>query len=146
MAIIEEYAGRLKYWQSRPDGGQSAAINAGVEQCTGELVGWLNADDFYWGDALWTVGRAWAAHPGRALYIGNGFRFDQHTRKYIPFLARHVALDREALLRGPCYLLQPATFVCRSAWREVGGLDPRLRYCMDWDLFLHVAHGRPAVL
>src|SRR5262249_62220934 len=64
VAIIESYADRLAHWQSRPDGGQSSAINSGVEHCTGELVAWLNSDDFYWGDALWTVARAYQAHPG----------------------------------------------------------------------------------
>src|SRR5579859_7922275 len=50
VKVIESYAPRLKYWQSRPDGGQSAAINAGMGHCTGDLVAWLNSDDFYWRD------------------------------------------------------------------------------------------------
>src|SRR5262249_16081327 len=53
---------------------------------------------------------------------------------------------REALLWGPDYLLQPATFVSRQAWDEAGGLDPQLLYIMDWDIFLRVAENRPAVL
>src|SRR5262249_6738853 len=53
VAIIQSYAERLTHWQSRPDGGQSAAINEGVRYCTGELVTWLNSDDFYHGDSLW---------------------------------------------------------------------------------------------
>src|SRR6266487_3647169 len=73
--IIRSYESRLAYWQSQPDGGQSAAINAGMQHCTGDLVAWLNSDDFYWGDSLWTVGRAYAAFPGHSLYIGNGFRY-----------------------------------------------------------------------
>jgi glycosyltransferase involved in cell wall biosynthesis len=143
--IIREYAPRLKHWQSGKDGGQSAAINAGIRHCSGQLVAWLNSDDFYWRDALWTVGRAFAAYPGRGLYIGNGLRYDQRTGRRLPFLLRHVCLNRTALREGPDYILQPSTFFLREAWEAVGGLDPQLRFCMDWDIFLRIGQRYPAV-
>src|SRR4051812_44681642 len=117
VSVLRSFAPRLKYWQSQKDGGQSAAINAGLRHCSGDLVAWLNSDDFYWGDALWTVGRAYAAHPGFGLYIGNGFRYDQAADSYTPFRRRHLALNRTALLHGLDYVLQPATFFLRQAWQ-----------------------------
>jgi len=146
VAIIQSYADRLRHWRSSPDAGQSAAINEGVYYCTGELVTWLNSDDFYHGDSLWEVARAYRAHPNCGLYIGNGFRYDERTGTRSPFCTRHVALSREALTHGPDYLLQPATFVLRRAWEEVGGLDPALRWTMDWDLYQRVAARYPVVL
>jgi glycosyltransferase involved in cell wall biosynthesis len=146
VSIIRSYAPRLAYWQSRKDGGQSAAINVGMRRCTGELVAWLNSDDYYWRDALWTVGRAYAAHPGYGLYVGNGFRYDQAAGRYTPFSRRHVALNRRALLHGLDYLLQPSCFFLRAAWQEAGGLDPGLDFCMDWDVLLRIARRRPAVI
>jgi len=146
MAIIQSYESRLKYWQSQPDGGQSAAINAGVQHCTGDLVAWLNSDDFYWGDSLWTVGRAYITFPGHGLYIGNGFRFPERENRLVPFCDKHMALNRTALTQGLDYILQPSTFFARSAWHEVNGLDPSLRFCMDWDIILRIARRYPAVL
>lgn len=144
--IIREYSSRLTYWQSQRDGGQSAAINAGMRHCTGDLVTWLNSDDYFWNDSLWVVGRAFADHPGRGLYIGNGFRFDQETGQYLAFCTRHIALNREALRHGPDYLLQPSTFMLRKAWEEAGGLNPDLHYVMDWDVFLRIADRHSAVI
>jgi glycosyltransferase involved in cell wall biosynthesis len=146
VAVIESYADRLAYWQSERDGGQSAAINAGMRQCTGDLVAWLNSDDFYWGDCLWSVARAYLAYPGRGLYVGNGLRYDQRAGRYSPFVERHMAFNRDALLYGPDYILQPSTFFLRKAWEEAGGLNPQLLFCMDWDIFLRVARSHAVVL
>ena len=144
--IIRSYENRLTYWQRRPDKGQAAAINEGVGRCTGELVAWLNSDDFYWKDSLWTVGRAYCAYPGRGLYIGNGLRYNQREERYTPFCRRHLALNRDALINGLDYVLQPASFFLRRTWQEVGGLKPELKYCMDWDIFIRIADRYPAVL
>jgi glycosyltransferase involved in cell wall biosynthesis len=146
VEIIRGYESRLKHWKTGPDGGQAAAINEGMRHCTGSLVAWLNSDDFYHGDALWTVGRAYAAHPGFGLYIGNGLRHDEAHDRYVPFCRRHVVLNRRALVQGLDYVLQPSTFFLRRAWEECGGLDEGLRFCMDWDLFLRIAARYPAVV
>jgi len=146
VEVIQSYTNQLKYWQSQADAGQSAAINAGMCHCNGDIVAWLNSDDYYWGDSLWTVGRAYAAFPGHGLYIGNGFRFNQREKRYSPFCRRHLALNRAALIHGLDYLLQPATFFLRSAWEEVEGLKQDLRFCMDWDVIIRIAARYPAVL
>lgn len=144
--IIRSYEAHLAYWQSQPDGGQSAAINAGMQHCTGDLVTWLNSDDFYWNDALWQVGRAYAMLSERGLYLGNGLRYNQKQDVYSPFCRHHLALNRAALLLGLDYILQPSAFFLRSAWESMGGLNPALRYCMDWDLLIRLSAHYSAVL
>ena len=144
--VIRRYADRLTHWQSEPDGGQSAAINDGVEHLSSEIIGWLNSDDLHWGRTLWTVADAWLDHPTAGLYIGNGLRLDAETGDFSPFCPRHVALNRRALAEGIDFILQPSTFFARTAWTEVGGLRSDLHYCMDWDIIQRVAARYPAVL
>ncbi len=50
-----------------------------------------------------------------------------------------VSYNRDALLYGVDYILQPTAFIRREAWRTVGSLDERLRYCMDYDLWLRLS-------
>jgi GT2 family glycosyltransferase len=144
--VIRRYESGIKFWRSQRDAGQSAAINEGMRNCSGEVIAWLNSDDYYWNDCLWTVGKAYARYPGRGLYIGNGLRYDQATGINTPFNMRHVAMDREALMHGADFILQPATFFLREAWQKVGGLDEQLRFCMDWDIFIRIARQYPCVL
>jgi glycosyltransferase involved in cell wall biosynthesis len=144
--VIRAYAGRLAHWQSGKDGGQSAAINAGMARATGAVVAWLNSDDFYLGDCLWAVADAYLRFPGHGLYVGNGFRCDGPSGQLTPFCRRHLALNRRALVHGLDFILQPSTFFLKEAWDRVGGLDPALRYGMDWDLIIRIARHYPAVL
>ena len=44
--ILKEYGDSIK-WISEPDNGQGDAINKGLQISKGEIIGWLNSDDFY---------------------------------------------------------------------------------------------------
>ena len=45
--IIRARAGRLAYWVSEPDQGQTDAINKGFSRANGQIMAWLNSDDTY---------------------------------------------------------------------------------------------------
>jgi glycosyltransferase involved in cell wall biosynthesis len=136
---------------SEPDEGRADAANKGVALTSGEVVGWLNADDRYEPGALRAVGAAFASDPGVAwvtgycrIIDGTGAEIRRSITAYKNFLLRHFSY--------PLYLTQnfvsdPATFARRSALEEAGPLDGRFRISHDYDLWLRVA-GRhePVVL
>src|SRR5262245_7255465 len=45
--IIRKYEKQLSYWESTSDRGQAHAINKGLRRSTGEILCWLNSDDFF---------------------------------------------------------------------------------------------------
>jgi glycosyltransferase involved in cell wall biosynthesis len=51
VEILDRWTDRLASWTSEPDGGQYDAINRGFARTSGEIMGWLNADDAH---APWT--------------------------------------------------------------------------------------------
>src|SRR5208283_3407905 len=58
-------------WQWESDNGQSDAINRGFLRAQGELVGWLNADDYYLPGGLKAIAQAAAAHPEADVFHGD---------------------------------------------------------------------------
>ena len=146
VEIIQKYADRLTGWVSERDRGQSDAINKGLKQATGELVTWLNADDFYLPGALKAVAQAYQIHPEAPFYFGDGLRVnEQGERKQNFFPNGKVLFDRTALIHGLNYILQPAAFIRREALEKAGYLDLNLHYGMDTDLWIRLsAQGEPA--
>ncbi len=62
--IIQRHSNRLAYWISEPDKGQTEAINKGFFLARGEILAWLNSDDYYLPEVFHTVMQAVQAHPG----------------------------------------------------------------------------------
>jgi len=128
---------------SEPDRGLSHAMNKGIARASGELIGWLNADDIYLPGALDAVGRALAERPDARWATGRCRIIDARGRE----IRRGVTAYKNAWLGRYSfgrYLLQnfisaPATFVRREAFDEVGLFDERYRISMDYDLYLRLA-------
>ena len=66
--IIKSYEEHLTYWVSESDDGQSDAINKGFKLATGDVVAWLNSDDFYYQGAFECVKNIYMDHPESSFY------------------------------------------------------------------------------
>ena len=105
----------------------------------GEIIGWLNSDDYYLPDCLRVIdcfaqSRA-AMVYGRALMVD---RDGDTIREYPTF-----DLKREDL-RRKCYICQPAVFVRRSVLQQVGLLSEALDICLDYDWWLRIGRDHPS--
>jgi glycosyltransferase involved in cell wall biosynthesis len=148
LSVIGDYERAIKYWVSEPDRGQSDAINKGFARATGELVAWLNADDFYLPEAFGRVAEAYAADPEAPFYFGDGVRVDEAGSVMSNFFPPGtLRFDRQALVMGLNYILQPSAFINRRVLEQVGYLDVGLRYGMDSDIWMRLSSvGAPRAI
>ena len=143
--VLKKYERHLAFWVSEKDKGQTDAINKGLRRATGQIVAYLNSDDFFLPNALNYVAQAYLAHPNAGLYTGNGIIVDGRKEKPRPYM-RQIGYTYESLLRGSCYLLQPSTFINRKAWEKIGEFDEKLRFAMDLDYWLRVGREFEVIL
>ncbi len=135
-AILQEYTSRLDWWVSEPDSGQSQAINKGMSRATGDFVAWLNSDDLLLPDALHRVASIVRKQPRIDIVMGSillGAGDGRITSYYCPSKA-----PRWCVRRGASDLLQPSTFIRRTAWLRAGGTREDLHCRMDVDLLLRL--------
>ena len=142
--IIRKYEEGIALWVSEPDEGQSHAINKGFERSSGEIVAWINSDDFYLPGAFAAIARAHQENPAASFYFGNGWRVDEDGRSKGGFFPdHHVCFNRIGLIFGLNYILQPATFINRNYLSKAGFLNPSLLYGMDTDLWIRLSGITP---
>lgn len=142
--IIRRHEKHLSHWQSRRDGGQSAAINAGFKRATGDIFCWINSDDFFKAGALKKAGEL-LANDSPIWMVGGCELVDVRGRVFDTRLPPHDM--KPALLdwwQG--WFAQQSTFWTRSMWKAAGPLDERLQYSMDYDLWLRMAAVGPPTI
>jgi glycosyltransferase involved in cell wall biosynthesis len=140
VSIIQHYAPWLTSWTSGPDGGQSAAINAGFARSTGQILAWLNSDDHYLPETLWTIAQAAIEHPDTDAFAGGSERLDQSGKSLGIFMPPGLT-HAEVVRWRQQHLPQPSCFFRRCAWERSGPLDEGLYHLMDYDLWLRMTRG-----
>lgn len=121
-------------WISERDAGQASAINKGWRMATGDILGWLNADDELLPDAVERVVEAFGTSPEVDWVLGR-----VEIREERGGFIRRPADPGEPLTWAAQNLgAQPGSFVSRRAIEKIGGLDETLHYMMDLDLWVRL--------
>ena len=138
VEIIKKYEKHLTYWQSKPDGGQAAAINEGFKRASGEIYCWLNSDDRFTEDTLNVVAEYFNNNP-KCLWCA-GYGSMVHENNNIKSMTQPKMLDFDSLCNWHVnYIFQPSVFWKKELWTKANGLDEELENAMDFDLWLKFA-------
>lgn len=135
LEILERWRDRITFTSAR-DGGQTAAINAGLSIARGEILGYLNSDDVYYPGAIASAVAAFESDPSIDVVYGDADHIDGADRVIGAYPTEEWSLER---LRLVCFLCQPAVFFRRSVIERFGAFDENLHYCMDYEYWLRLA-------
>jgi glycosyltransferase involved in cell wall biosynthesis len=132
--ILRRYDEHIHFWRSAPDEGQYAAITEGFAMASGEVLGWLNADDILLPRALFVVGEIFAQFP-QVEWITTmkpGILDANGSLAHFGFLP---GFNSKAFLDGfylpgtaakGFFIQQESTFFRRSLWEPRGRPDSAL--------------------
>lgn len=122
------------------DSGPADGLNRGFSRASGELFGFLNADDVLLPGALKCVAAFFENSPDCNLVFGNGFVIDEEGSRQRHIIARDFTMDR--YFHGGSRFLQQSTFFRRAAFEQIGGFNAANRTSWDGELFVRmVGHG-----
>lgn len=148
LEIIISYSDRLK-WISEKDKGQTDAINKGLRMASGDIVGYLNADDLLLPGALSRVARLFTENT-EAMWVTGQCRIineeDEEIRRLISaYKNAWLRFHSRSTLLITDYISQPSTFWRASIIADVGYLDESLHYAMDYEYWLRLYSKYPLV-
>lgn len=137
LAILERWSERLTYWQSGADDGQAAAINDGMTSGTAPYVCWLNSDDMLERGGLRLLIETLEANPAAPAAYGNVLNLAPNGARSEVW----VQSFSEWKMTLRCIISQPGTLIRRASWEAVGGVDSKLSFAMDYDLWWRLYRG-----
>lgn len=135
--ILKEYDKRL-IWRSEHDKGQADAVNKGIMEAHGDIIGWLNSDDIYYPDAIKKVLDVFERNPEINVVYGNA----NHIREDDSVIEEYYTEDFDyERLKDVCFICQPSVFFRKKIVDKYGYLDEKLQYCMDYEYWLRLGKG-----
>ena len=141
VEILHRYDDRLDFWISEPDEGQSWAINRAIERSTGDVIAYINSDDYYLPGAFEAALPLFEDPAVRWVAGACEYREEDGTLETL-WLPRHPAGPRLRWISGPWYVPQASSFWRRDVFEEFGLLRDDLRFIFDTEFCVRLALGR----
>ncbi|WP_085675445.1 MULTISPECIES: glycosyltransferase [unclassified Pseudomonas] len=138
--LLAQHAGNFTRYR-QTNAGQSAAMNFGWQQSSGQLLGYLSADDRLHPEAVETIVAAMQQRPEAVLAYPDFCVIDEHSS-----LVRTVQApdyEERLLIANFQCLPGPGALFRRKVWEQVGGWNTTLRNIPDMDFFLRLCQHGP---
>ena len=144
--ILKSYGDQI-IWKSEKDRGQTHAINKGLEIATGDVLCYLNSDDFFMPGVIRKVMEKFQSDNNIKWISGDYIIIDENGKEIQSFVASYKrflrSLPQKSTLEVANYIIQPSTFWRREVYEEFGEFDEDLHLTMDYDYWLRIIQKYP---
>jgi glycosyltransferase involved in cell wall biosynthesis len=140
LDVLQQYPG-LRI-DSRPDKGMYDALNRGLQLATGDVIGFLNSDDFLLPGALSHIFSEFEKCPDVAAVVGRAMYFWKTGRGWKRYMETDFWGDDDRRFWYALTYGEPsfnAWFFRREVFDAIGGFDPSFRIAGDREFLLRFA-------
>lgn len=135
IEVIKCFGKHVAKLISEPDEGLYDAMNKGLDWATGDVVGFLNADDFYANDTVLSkVAESFSNNTIDACYSDLVYVDQQDTDKVVRYWKS--CNYRAGLFEHGWVPPHPTFFVRRSVYKRLGGFNLDFRLAADFELMI----------
>lgn len=128
MEIVRKYESKITTIISEPDKGIYDAMNKGIRLAKGELIGMINADDWYEAGAVEAMVEAYKAQDDRdnCIYYGM-LRIWREEKEFCLRMYHHNFASEQVIQH-------PTNFIPKALYEKFGTYDLSLSICADYEL------------
>ena len=132
----KKYPGRIIHITER-DNGPADGLNRGFARATGELFGYLNADDVYLSGCFRAAAEAAKRYPRAAAIYADGYQSNAEGNIVKHIISTNFSPKR--FVYNGVLVLQQSTFYRAEAFRAVGGFNLENRTSWDAEILLDMS-------
>lgn len=141
MDIVHEYKDRISRIICEPDRGMYEAINKGIRTATGDVVGLMHSDDFFYDiHTVSDIAEAFKNSNADMIY-GNGMYVDYDNTELIvrKWISGKYSCSK---VKNGWLPLHPTVYIKRKKMMEKGLYDESYRIAADSELLVRYLHKR----
>jgi glycosyltransferase involved in cell wall biosynthesis len=146
--ILKSYGDKIQ-WISEPDKGQANAINKGFKKVSGEIVAFINSDDYYFPYTLNKVGEVFT-NPEVKWAAGDYTIINEENKEIHSLIRSYKNLLRLfnswQLLSVVNYINQPSCFWRKEIVDKYGYINEELNFAIDYDYWMRMAREVPLTI
>ena len=139
LSILKNYKNLT--WISEKDRGQTHALNKGLKLATGNIIGWLNADDFYENNVFEKIFKNIKKKEIDIVY-GNFFYVNKKKKKLKKRISKkYFFLPKRIISLFVCFIPSVTFFIKKEKIKNIY-FDEKANFTMDKDLFANLLFKR----
>ena len=128
LDIIKKYQDKIAVWKSEPDHGIFDAMNKGIRLAKGDLIGIINADDWYENNILSEIADCYRQYGNKTVIHGLLRNFNQGA--FYSIKGNSIGVLKYDMIQ------HPTCFVPKTLYDKYGSYDAKYKYSADYDLVL----------
>jgi len=139
IGIIQSYGNKVGKWISEPDNGIYDAMNKGIALATGDVIGMLNSDDFYFDNQIISkVAAAFREEEIDAIFADLIFVDPENLNKTVrTYSSRNWNPERFGWGFMPAH---PTVFIRRKFYEQFGLFETDYKIAADYEMLIRLLY------
>jgi len=129
--VLDKYKEKFKVYLSENDNGVYHAMNKGLRQASGSIIGILNSDDFYEHDTVQKVVDVYIKNPQFDVFYGLARHLNNNN-----IIEALLGFTAEGLSKN--MIQHPTCFVTKNVYDQYGLFDTKYKYAADYEFMFRI--------
>jgi glycosyltransferase involved in cell wall biosynthesis len=141
--VIQKYDKDVDYWVSEPDRGISDAFNKGLQASTGEIIGFLNSEDYYMNEkVIQKIVDVFNQNQEARIVYGKTYYVPEDSSEIVGVMGEQFTEER---MRKRNIMPHQSVFTKREVFERFGSFLLDYKFAMDYEYLLRATKYYPPI-
>ncbi len=142
LDILNKYKDKIKFF-SEKDNGNYDAIKKGFEKATGDVITWIDSDNYYYSDdVIEKIMKAFISNELELVVTNCYYHYEGSKKMHVVSPARNK-INRKTLINSGNIFMPECVFYKKNLYEKSGGLNLKYKLLADYELWIKMLNSHP---